>query len=348
MEVTKELLSKFFRQECKPEEHTAVSEYFHNHPDELESYLDEEDWNNFSLENELDPAVSQQMFDVIESHINQKAGRVILIRIVSIAACLVAVLGIAVFIGLNNYKVSKINSLNLNTANKSSNDTVYNKTDHVKYIALKDGSQISLSPVSMVVYQHSFDQKKREVYLTGEAFFNVAKDKSRPFTVYAGGLSTTALGTSFRITAFAKSNLTRVQLFTGKVVVKQLKKKDNTANTDVYLTPGKMVALDRAGYSTKVSEINEAPASVNGSVELNTAVKGNIISFNNQPLTTVIDILQKAYQVKIKAGKGNLANRYFTGAVNIQKEQVDDVLHTVAMLNKLNLSKHNGTYILGE
>ncbi len=346
MEVTKELLFKFFRHECTPEEHAAVNEYFHNHPDELDKYLDEEDWKNFNSENELDPAVSQQMLDVIESHIDKKASRVVLIRVISIAASLIVVLGAALFIGVNNYKrASTVNTVSLI---KSYNDTVYNKTTNVKVIALKDGSQISLSPASQVVYQHAFDQKKRDIYLIGEAFFKVAKDKTRPFTVYAGGLSTTALGTSFRITAFVGNTLTKVQLFTGKVVVKQLKNKDNAVNTDVYLTPGKMAALDKASHTTKVSDINESPSPAANEAEHHTSITGNIISFNNQPLTTVIVVLQKAYQIKINAGNGDLTNRYFTGTVNTQTEPAEEVLHTVAMLNKLNLSKRNGTYILGE
>jgi ferric-dicitrate binding protein FerR (iron transport regulator) len=349
MEVTKELLSKFFRQECTPEEHAAVNEYFHSHPEELDRYLDEEDWKSFNSEDKLDPAISQHMLNVIESHIDKKAGRIAFIKVISIAASLIAVLGITLFIGFYSYKQTvKTNLFTLNKVNTVYNDTVYNKTADVKIIRLKDGSQVSLSPASELVYQHAFDQKKRDIYLTGEAFFKVAKDKTRPFTVYAGGLSTTALGTSFRIVAFAHSNLTRVQLFTGKVVVKQLKNKDNTIVTDVYLIPGKMVALDRANSITKVSDINGPPVPVINKAEHNTSITGNMISFNNQPLTTVIEVLQKAYQIKINAGKGNLTNRYFTGTVNTQTEQAEEVLRTIAMLNKLSLSKRNGIYVLGE
>ena len=66
-----------------------------------------------------------------------------------------------------------------------------------------------------------FQNNKREIYLEGEAYFKVAKDKTKPFTVFAGALATTALGTQFRITAKKNTpgNIT-VKLFTGKVAIR--------------------------------------------------------------------------------------------------------------------------------
>ncbi len=77
-----------------------------------------------------------------------------------------------------------------------------------------------LAPSATLKFKPGFDNEKRELFLEGEALFEVEKDKTRPFIVYTGGLSTTALGTSFKITTGAAA--VRVQLLTGKVVVKAI------------------------------------------------------------------------------------------------------------------------------
>ena len=69
-------------------------------------------------------------------------------------------------------------------------------------IELPDGSKIWLNQNSTLEYKKNFE--KRIVYLEGEAFFDVAKDKSRPFEIYAGKSKTTVLGTSFNIRAYPK------------------------------------------------------------------------------------------------------------------------------------------------
>ena len=82
--------------------------------------------------------------------------------------------------------------------------------------------------------QWSFENNKRIVYLSGEAFFDVAKDKAKPFSVITKGISTTALGTSFNVKAYADDPLVKVLLMTGKVGVEYLSAKSN----GLILNPG--------------------------------------------------------------------------------------------------------------
>ncbi len=77
------------------------------------------------------------------------------------------------------------------------------------------------------------------------------KDKARPFIVYTGSLSTTALGTSFKITT--KAAAVRVQLLTGKVVVKAINNALPGWKKDVYLLPGQQVNYDAASSLVNVS-----------------------------------------------------------------------------------------------
>ncbi len=74
-------------------------------------------------------------------------------------------------------------------------------------VTLADGTKVMLNSGSLLRYQENFPSDKREVFLEGEAFFEVYHDPERPFTVKAGDVSTTALGTSFNIMAYERESL---------------------------------------------------------------------------------------------------------------------------------------------
>jgi ferric-dicitrate binding protein FerR (iron transport regulator) len=87
-------------------------------------------------------------------------------------------------------------------------------------LRLSEGSTIELAGNSRVSYANNFDSVgTRDVYLSGEAFFTVAKDPSRPFRVFANEIVTKVLGTSFRVRSFEKDTIIQVTVRTGKVSV---------------------------------------------------------------------------------------------------------------------------------
>jgi transmembrane sensor len=86
-------------------------------------------------------------------------------------------------------------------------------------VVLEDGSFITLGKNSRLSYPKHFEASKRTVVLTGEAFFDIAKDSRRPFYIYSNEVVTKVLGTSFRIQAFENDSQVRVQVRTGRVSV---------------------------------------------------------------------------------------------------------------------------------
>lgn len=96
---------------------------------------------------------------------------------------------------------------------------IKNTNEKAITVKLDDGSTISLEKNSQVNYPQRFDGEKREVYLTGEAFFEVEKNPLKPFLVYANGIVTKVLGTSFRIKAYKNEPQVVVSVRTGKVSV---------------------------------------------------------------------------------------------------------------------------------
>lgn len=95
----------------------------------------------------------------------------------------------------------------------------FNDAEKPKLVILPDGSSVLLQKDSRLTYARKFDGEKREVYLVGEAYFEVSKNPQQPFFVYANELVTKVLGTSFNIKAYSEENDVVVTVRTGKVAV---------------------------------------------------------------------------------------------------------------------------------
>jgi ferric-dicitrate binding protein FerR (iron transport regulator) len=96
--------------------------------------------------------------------------------------------------------------------------TVHNSFGKIQNIRLPDNSQVWLNAASTLRYAKDFHQQ-RELYLEGEAYFDVTEEKTHPFTVHAGELTTTVLGTGFDIKSFATDSLHLITVIRGKVSV---------------------------------------------------------------------------------------------------------------------------------
>jgi len=104
---------------------------------------------------------------------------------------------------------------------------------------LNDGSEVILNSGSKIEYVEDFTNNERLIKLEGEAYFNVAEDSLRPFRVYAGGVFTEAIGTSFNIDAYQDDPGVNISLVTGKVKIF-----DEDAATSMFLVPGEAAIYD--------------------------------------------------------------------------------------------------------
>jgi transmembrane sensor len=166
-----------------------------------------------------------------------------------------------------------------------------------KTILLSDGSSVILQPASTLVYQQAFSNEKREVKLTGEAFFEVAKDPGRPFLVYADKLVTKVLGTSFTIRAFGSEEKVMVTVKTGKVSVflesdeQQSKKKTAPALDGVLLDPKEQVVFTKQESRMVKSEAEPVQ-------DQSPAMEADFV-FQDVPLADVFKELEAVYGVEI-------------------------------------------------
>lgn len=113
---------------------------------------------------------------------------------------------------------------------------ISNTTHHVQKITLPDGSTVWLSPQSTLQLPSDFNHFTRVLTLAGQGYFEVAHDTAKPFTVHAGQLQTTVLGTHFNIEAYPAESHTAVSLTQGRVAVRA--HTTGGADSIVYLQPG--------------------------------------------------------------------------------------------------------------
>lgn len=188
------------------------------------------------------------------------------------------------------------------------NGLLIEKTNTTKFpllVNLEDGSKITLTPESTIRYARTFDDNKREVYLTGEAFFDIQKDSARPFFVYANELVTKVLGTSFTIKAYKTSKEVTVEVKTGRVsVFTQLdpavkEKINNHALEGVVLSPNQKIIYAR-DQIRMVKTLVEKPEIV-----VSKAQTPHFI-FEDVPVSEVFDSIAKAYGIDILYDEGLL------------------------------------------
>ena len=181
-------------------------------------------------------------------------------------------------------QTNKANTLNLIES--------VNKQRQPLTVNLPDGSIVSLEKGSRLKYPANFETDKREVFLEGEAFFEVTKNPLKPFLVHAQGVMTKVLGTSFRVKAFDKN--VKVQVKTGKVAVftQGTQKEMDSEKQAIVLTPNQEVVYESASNRFNKA-IQELP------VLLVTPTKMKELYFNDTPMPIVLNALAEAYGVEI-------------------------------------------------
>jgi transmembrane sensor len=191
---------------------------------------------------------------------------------------------------------------------------VVNTGAKTKLVLLADGSSILLQPNSRISYPRSFaTQARREVYLVGEAFFEVAKNPNKPFFVYADNLITKVLGTSFTVRAYDKDAVD-VTVKTGKVSVftrsdkDQVEKRKSRHLTGLVLSPNQWAHFDHDDDKL-IRSLVESPAL------LDMPIQRSMFEFTGTPVKEVFAELEKAYGVEIVFDAEVMKNCYLTASL---------------------------------
>jgi len=181
-------------------------------------------------------------------------------------------------------------------------------------VTLSDGTIVSLNSGTTLRYPEQFGLNgKRSVYLSGEAFFEVSKDKKHPFMVNANKVDIEVLGTKFNISAYPENPTVNSTLVEGSIKMSEVENKANV----VLLQPNQMATWNNNSKKIITKEVDAS--------FYNAWTKGEI-AFKDTPFSTIAKIIQRTYDVEIINKNADLARQNFTGTIKISESSVANIL----------------------
>nr|WP_305121106.1 FecR domain-containing protein [Pedobacter xinjiangensis] len=182
-------------------------------------------------------------------------------------------------------------------------------------VILPDGTKVWLNSASVLTFPARFTLKNRSVKLIGEAYFEVAKDKQRPFQVNLGRTTVEVLGTHFNIAAYHDDPEIKTTLLEGSVKISGFSKK-------VVLQPGEQASVANDDISVSHPKLTEVMAWKNG-----------YFSFNNEDIKSIMKKVSRWYDVDVEF-VGNISSQQFGGTFNRSKT-VEELLAHLEVLGTI-------------
>lgn len=199
-------------------------------------------------------------------------------------------------------------------------------------VVLPDGTTVHLNNNSSLSYREDFNSIDRKLELNGEAYFEVARDESKPFIVESGNSTTTVLGTSFNIRNRDIENDIVITVTHGKV---SFASHNNQLQEQIFLTADQM-----ASYSKKENVITKGEAENRNNLFWQTGS----LQFNSASVSQVIEDLQIAYGCNVKVGNSDILTCPFTG--NFENESIENIMQVLAFSLNLKVNKTQNSYEL--
>jgi ferric-dicitrate binding protein FerR (iron transport regulator) len=243
-----------------------------------------------------------------------------------------------------------------NIATQSLGNVVATKKGSKSQVTLPDGTRVWLNADSRLAYVGDFQGAIREISLTGEAFFDVAKDPKRPFVIHANSIDIKVLGTVFNLRSYAGESTTETALLHGKIevtlhnqpdnkiilkpneklIVSNAITNDNSKNTevakeeDVAETP--MLTLSKIRYVSKDSLPTEA------------YWVQNKLAFDNETFEKVASKIERWYNVEVVIRNEQLKEQHYTGY--FEGNTLEDVMEALHISGGLNFKIKPGKVIV--
>ncbi len=215
-------------------------------------------------------------------------------------------------------------------------------------ILLSDSSEVWLNSGSKIIYADNFSTSDREIYLEGEAFFNVRKNKSRPFYIKTSDLSIKVLGTSLNVKAYPDEDLIETTLITGRVEVNEISPKEKNMLT-AFLLPEQKASYNKETGIMRIEQKKDTykkdlktlkTDDFIGRSEQITQVdnpdiawKDNKLVFNNEALGSLARRLERWYNVEIEVMDEDLNNSRFTGI--LENETAEQVMYALRIASSM-------------
>ncbi len=307
-----EILKKYYRGECNISELNEAISILKD--PSLNKEIEPEFlkiWNsdNGQLPGKVSQKELQEILDTIhhQVYLKKKAREIsktkrIFINISKIAAVLI----IGALIGIFSTRLSKPDPVYY---------TSFSPNGSVSQMVLPDNTVVYLNSGSELKYQLN-QKNKREVYLEGEAWFDVEKDKTKEFIVHTDYYDVIVMGTQFNVKAYAEDKLVTTTLEEGMVRITSSEKlKINNARI---LKPGEQLVYDKDTNGLELKKVD---------TRIFTSWRENKLIFIDMSLENLIVLLERKYGVKIHVDDSSLLDLHYDGT--IRNETITEVMDII-------------------
>lgn len=206
-------------------------------------------------------------------------------------------------------------------------------------LVLPDGTRVWVNSDSKLCYSEEFGIKLREVFLEGEAFFEVSEDKRKPFIVHAGSMNVKVLGTAFNVRAYAGDASNEATLIRGSIEV-ALK---NETKRKLLLSPREKIVVRVAEKTINVSpggiaaakpaiEIVKLPPPMRDTVPLEAQWTRNRLAFEEETLADIIPVLERWYNITIEIQGIKNSSILYRGS--FENDSLADVLESLKAIGQ--------------
>ena len=186
-------------------------------------------------------------------------------------------------------------------------------------VQLSDGTLVWLNSGSRLVYPAVFAYDKREVYLEGEAIFEVTHDRQRPFKVLSEGQEIEVLGTVFNVSSYLDEESINTVLKSGSVRISYGERTVLSGRDKLRILPGTMASYDRSTKSISSREVD---------VDQYFSWRDGVLIFKNDDLDYIMKRLSRYYNVEIDIADGATGAGTFSGYLDL-KEDIEKVIRTI-------------------
>lgn len=256
-------------------------------------------------------------YDLIENRINRNTAstRSSITRYISYAAAIL-ILALLSTVAYNYLKQPEILQVT----------TSYGER---KEVALPDGSTVVLNSMSSIAFPEKMSGKTRSVTLHGEAFFSVAKNPDKTFIVKAGDAEVKVLGTKFNVEAYESESSVTTTLFEGSVSV------GISGSKPKILKPNEQAIINKETGKLDVKSLDNP--------ETERAWRENILIFENQKLSDILNVLSREYNVIFEVEELALSKLRITARFD-SKESIGKVLEVLSQSADFDYVQQSNTY----
>lgn len=319
-----ELLIRFYKKDCSEEERQLVMKWVNRSPENAEQFFKWEELYHLGRmpEHENDILLRKSEKKLMERlRAEERMARSYVsvhrwVRYVAVVIVVCALLGV-----LGWYWTAEQNQWLVAATGRG----------ETLELVLPDSSRVWLNENTELKYPMKFADNERTLFLSGEAYFEVTKNKHQPFTVHGLTMDVQVLGTKFNFRNAVGNHLAEASLIEGEVKVKGHK-----GEGLITLSPGQKVTLNSLNCQMKVLETD---------VQLDAVWHDNLIPFKNADLFKIAQVLETLYGMEVILSPNINHKATYSGFIR-RKDSVEDVLNILKGTMHLQYKINNGTIFI--